>query len=149
MSHLIPNLDNIIAADTIHPVVRLQVALLARGGGSTLGHWLKGLSDGDLKTLNALAGEIIEHEEGDVETPEFKVAAQSVLTLSFVLAQMEGLETTDDGEQVAQRLNMVCMLVAMESLYRKGLINFHRENATLGTDADDKPLASLKEDPAP
>ena len=93
----------------------------------TVGDFIGDLSDTDLDFL--VKG--IDLENGD------KYYADYIL-ICMMLASAEGVATPDDDEEFSQFVDRLIMLLAIESLGRKGLIKVYRENMSFGEDAGDK-----------
>lgn len=57
-----------------------------------------------------------------------------LLLMSEMLARAEGLDPADSLEQSMTRLNILISILAVESLYRKGMIKAFRQNYSFGED---------------
>lgn len=112
-------------------VTRLLASYFAANPYITIGEFLIGLSDHDLKTMLTIL------DESTGEDTEGHPRLCEIVIITELLAKGEGLDS-GNSKIVTERLNAFTMMLAMESLYRKGLIKIYRENFTLGDDMDDK-----------
>jgi hypothetical protein len=126
------NYDKLKNSTDMLAVTRLLAASLQANPYMRVGNFLKELSDSDLLILRDIC------EEGD-EHARF----QELLLISEMLAKAEGL-STKSIEVMTQRVGMLVMLLTMESLYRKGLIDVFHSNMSFGEDAGDKVIAKPK-----
>ena len=78
---------------------------------------------------------ILEDSMGD--DTEGHPRLSEMVIIAELLAKGEGLDP-GTPKIVTNRLNSLMTMLAMESLYRRGLIKIYRENFTLGDDMDDK-----------
>jgi hypothetical protein len=113
-------------------VTRLLAASLQTNPYMRVGKFIKELSDSDLLILREIC------EEGESHT-----RFEELLLISEMLAKAEGL-TTESIDVMTQRVGMLVMLLTMESLYRKGLIDVFHDNMSFGEDAGDKVIAKPK-----
>ena len=118
--------ENIIKAKDLMPVTRTLAIDLSASGYMRVGDFLKDLSDTDLDNL-------LEISE-DQEREEFS----EILLISEMLATGEGLNSAADLEETVNRITHLCVLLACESLFRKGLVKLHRENMSFGADMSNK-----------
>lgn len=118
--------ENIIKAKGLMPVTRTLAIDLSASGYMRVGDFLKDLSDTDLDNL-------LEISE-DQEREEFS----EILLISEMLATGEGLNSAADLEETVNRITHLCVLLACESLFRKGLVKLHRENMSFGADMSNK-----------
>lgn len=123
------NLEKIQEYPNILAVTKLLALKLQKNPYMKVGNFLKNLSDADLKTLISI-------EQNDSEM-------EDILMMSFLLARAEGVEngTTD---LITTHVNMLQGYITMESLYRKGLIEFYHDNLSFGEEASDKIIAKPK-----
>jgi hypothetical protein len=61
-----------------------------------------------------------------------------ILLISEMLSTGEGLSPSDNAEEFAYRMSQLVMLLAVESLHRKGLVKIYRENMSFGEDMANK-----------
>jgi hypothetical protein len=118
--------DNVVKAKDLMPVTRTLAIDLVNSGYMRVGDFLKNLSDNDLQNLM----EISDNDECEQYC--------EILLMAELLATGEGLESSSDEQQFADRMNHFCVLLAFESLQRKGLVKLYRENMTFGEDMGDK-----------
>lgn len=115
----------IVQCSTMLAVTRLLATSMISDGYITVGKFLEGLSDQDLELL-------MEISDND-QHPRF----EEIVLISLMLAQGEGIEGMA-LDQVTNRVNAFTTLLVIESLDRRKLVKFHRENASLGDDAGSK-----------
>jgi hypothetical protein len=118
--------ENIIKAKDLMPITRALALDLSNAGYISVGDFLRDMNDNDL--VNLL--DISENEERD----EYS----QILLISEMLATGEGLSPSDNSEEFANRMSQLIMLLAVESLHRKGLVKVYRENMSFGADMADK-----------
>ena len=97
-------------------------------GYITVGSYLQRLSDFDLHELMNIC-ELVKDGEDD--------RVGELLLISEILAAAEGLDPAQVDE-ITQRMNSFIMLLTVESLHRKGLVQAIHSNMSLGEDAGDK-----------
>lgn len=112
------------------PVIRLLAIDLQKCPYMSLGDFLKNLSDVALSELLELSGDQMEMNEDNME---------QMLLLTLMLTRAEGSEK-QDMEKTGDQVGTLRMLIACESLARKGLVRVFHENMTLGDDMGDKPV---------
>ena len=118
--------DNVIKAKDLMPITRALAVDLVHSGYMRVGDFLKSLSDNDLQNL-------MEISDND-ECEQFC----EILLISEMLATGEGLSSSKDEQEYSDRMNQFCVLLALESLQRKGLVKLYRENMSFGDDMQDK-----------
>ena len=106
-------------------VTRLLARQLMENPYTTVGDFLRGISDSDLQTL------IHGLEDGD------KLYADYIL-ISMMLAQAEGVQSPEDDDGFAEQVDRLVMMLSVESLARKGLVRIYHDNLSFGADMDDK-----------
>ena len=117
-------------------VIRMAAQRFLKDPYLDVGTFLKELNKADLEELVNYCHVITVREETD-----FKVALESICLLGEMAAQAEG--TPLDGPDLNRTSNMI-ILLTFEDLARKGIIDFDRETATLGSDLVSLNLARLK-----
>lgn len=125
------NLDMVVEDTNLLPATRLLAIDITKNGYINIGDFFKNMSDNDLQKYLNMA-EDIESED-----------ASEVLLVSELLAIGEGLDNglNDDAPETMQkRMSQMIMLLACESLARKGLIKLYRENMSFGEDMGKKLL---------
>lgn len=125
------NIDRVIADKSMLSVTRMLAVDLQQHPYLSVGDFLKGLSDGDLDTLLQVCD--------DEESPHFP----ELIVISSMLAQAEGIadEAIDEKEFIKvlqKRIGALIGFIAIESLYRRGLVELYRENFSFGEDMQDK-----------
>lgn len=135
------NYQNVVACKEYSSVTRLLASDLMSNPYLTIGDFLQGLTDGDLKVLSDLCDITFDYMKegkpyGD-DTGGDKAFAECIM-LTMLLSGAEGLDLIPDENVLTQRVGMFSMFVAMESLYRKGMVKLHHKNMSLGEDASDK-----------
>ena len=91
----------------------------------TVGDFIGNLSDSDLSFL------INTMEDSDKYCSDY-------ILIGSMLAGAEGVPAPHDVEEYSQLIDKLMMLLAVESLGRKGLVKVYRENMSFGEDAGDK-----------
>ena len=117
---------NIIKAKDLMPVTRALALDLSNTGYISVGDFLRDMNDNDLENLLNIS-ENKEREE-----------YSQILLISEMLATGEGLSPSDNAEEFASRMSQLVMLLAIESLHRKGLVKIYRGNMSFGADMADK-----------
>lgn len=117
--------NRIAQSSTMLAVTRLLAMSMLNDSYITVGKFLAELSDQDLVLLQEIS-------EDDTH-PHF----EEIVLISLMLAAGEGIDgmALDD---VTKRVNLFTTLLVIESLHRRKLVIFHRENASLGDDAGSK-----------
>lgn len=118
--------ENIIKAKDLMPVTRALALDLSNTGYISVGDFLRDMNDNDLENLLNIS-ENKEREE-----------YSQILLISEMLATGEGLSPSDNAEEFASRMGQLVMLLAIESLHRKGLVKIYRGNMSFGVDMADK-----------
>jgi hypothetical protein len=108
------------------PITRALALDLSNTGYISVGDFLRDMNDNDLANLLNIS----EDEECD-EYPQ-------ILLISEMLATGEGLSPSDNNQEFADRITQLIMLLAIESLHRKGLVKVYRENMSFGDDMANK-----------
>lgn len=118
--------ENIIKAKDLMPITRALALDLSNAGYISVGDFLRDMNDNDL--VNLL----------DISEDEEREEYSQILLISEMLATGEGLSPSDNSEEFANRMTQLIMLLAIESLHRKGLVKVYRENMSFGSDMADK-----------
>lgn len=127
------NLDAVIQSE--YPeVIRNAAKRLQQAGYMDVGTFLKELSKEELDTLNGYCSAITVHKDHGT-------SLDCIVLLGEMLAQAEG--TPLDHPDVGRTANLI-ILLTFEDLARKNIIEFLRENATLGEDLVQASIARLK-----
>ena len=100
------------------------------------GDWLKQLSDVDLMFLMMCV-------ENLTDDPR-DIALRTVVAIALILAQAEGLDSIS-AEQPHAYVNQLAHFLAIESLKRKGLVDVNYDNISFGDDANELPIARIKD----
>jgi len=127
------NLQAIV--DSKYPaVIRAAAAKLMERQYLDVGTFLKELPQSDLEDLSGRCSRVITHIDSDADF-------DSLILLGCMLCQAEGgaLEGT-----VQSRTSNLMILITFEELFRKGVVEFHREKATLCNEVLDEGLARIK-----
>ena len=93
---------------------------------ASLGDFLQSLSDADMDFLMRIVDSL--HEDNEETITEF-------MLLTFLLSYAEGLDITEDAEQISKRSNVLAGFIVAESMARKDLVELMYENMSLGEDA--------------
>lgn len=118
--------ENIIKAKDLMPITRALALDLSNIGYISVGDFLRDMNDNDL--VNLL----------DISENEERKEYSEILLISEMLATGEGLSPSDNPQEFSDRMTQLIMLLAIESLHRKGLVKVYRENMSFGSDMADK-----------
>lgn len=115
-------------------VTRLLATDMSNNPYITIGDFLKNISDNDLQNLIDIMDEGEEHKN-----------FEDLMLISGMLSAGEGLpcKTVDDYHKC---MNMFMTFLAVESLYRKGMIKVFRENMSFGEDMAHANIAQKLDD---
>lgn len=115
------DMDKIINSAEFSAVTRLLAVELKKNPYKTVGEFFEKISDSDLNVL------LMKIDEEDLE---------EILLLTELLARAEGAGA-NDIEQVTRNVNVMTMLIAGESLSRRGITKSFYENMSFGEDYND------------
>lgn len=121
------DLKNVMNSDDFLPVTRLLAVDLMKNPYLIVGDFFKKMPDETLQTLLELSEDIDEGNTGE-----------DFILLSQMLATGEGLEFSNDVDEVMARVNIFVNYLAIESLARKKMVKIYRENMSFGEDMGDK-----------
>lgn len=125
------NYDNVIECKECLGVTRLLAADLKVNPYTTVGHFLKNISNADLKILN----DIVENHSGIEEDDEVTDPALADLVLiAEMLGRAEDIHSENDDD-LMHRVNQFMVMITCETLARKGLVKVYYENMSFGEDA--------------
>jgi hypothetical protein len=116
---------------------RLLAVDMQKNGYANLAEFFRCLPDDVLQTYMNIA----EDDESD--------SFSEIIVLSSMLAMAEGLDSELDDDKmdvITERVNQLIMLLACESLHRKGLVKFYRENISFGEDMKDRVIVEKLND---
>jgi hypothetical protein len=133
MADLQINYDKIIADRTMLSVTRLLAAHLCYNPYMTVGDFVKSLSDTDLDILMDVAEGI------DKEDFEDAPRLEEMVLITEMLVRAEGLVTVDSSV-LTNRVNALCMFLACEGLFRKGMVKLYHNHMSFGEDMGQKIL---------
>jgi hypothetical protein len=105
------------------------VRMIQKNEYLTVGEYLQNITTSQLDEMLDVAN--------DEEHPKF----EEFLLIAEMLARAEGLEGSPDFDVLHKRLSIFIGLIAIESLYRKGMIRVYRENFSFGDDMNTKKIA--------
>lgn len=125
-------IPKVLSDNTKLTVTRLLAASLTAEPYMTVQDFLIGISDKDLETLIDVAEDEESKNFGDL------------ILIGEMLAQAEGLDA-GNLEVCQKRLSQLVSFLAVESLFRKGLIKIHRQNMSFGEDYGNKIIAERLE----
>lgn len=131
------NLKNVSIDQRFPAIVRLTaIDLLNSDGYFSWGRWIESLSASDLAYLQSLT-------ELDLNDPINETAVQSLILLTEMLAQAEGIDLDyNDASPTVDRMNWFSAVLAIEGLHRKGLVKVFYENLTMDS-MDTSKIAQL------
>lgn len=122
--------------DSKYPaVIRAAAAKLMECDYLNVGDFLKELPQSDLEDLSTRCSRVITGVNSDADF-------DCLILLGCMLCQSEGC--TLDGGTVQSRTSNLIILITFEELERKGVVEFHREKATLCNEFLDEGLARIK-----
>jgi len=116
------NYQKVIDEKSMLSITRLLASEMSKNPYTSVGDYLKNMSDADLHLLNSI-----------IEYGEHHQNFEDIMLISEMLATGEGLER-GNLSAIHQRTNQFLMFITCESLFRKGLIKLHRENMSFGDD---------------
>lgn len=120
--------------DSNYPAsIRVAAAKLMANDYLDVGTFLKELTQSDLDDLTGRGSRVIAGTDSIVDF-------DSLLLLACMLCQAEG-GMLDDSATIEARTSNLIILLSFEDLARKGIIEFHREKATLCNEHLDKDIA--------
>lgn len=123
-------LPNIVASKEYFSVTRLLASTMMIRPYFTLGEWFLNVSDNDLELLQETAQKQVdldeEHGDGIVSHEEF----ENVMLIAMMLMYAEGLDITE--EAVYQNVNTFIVMLTMEGMRRKKLIDIDYEHLSFG-----------------
>jgi hypothetical protein len=125
------NYDNVIECKECLGVTRLLAADLKANPYTTVGQFLKNISNADLKILN----DIVENHsgiEGDGEVTDPALA--DIVLIAEMLGRAEDIVSEND-EDLMHRVNQFMVMITCENLGRKGLVKVYHDNMSFGDDA--------------
>jgi len=124
------NYDNVIECKECLNVTRLLAADLKSNPYMTVGHFLKHISDADLKILN----DIVEESTGmDPDDEVTNPGLADVVLITEMLVRAEDLFSEDDAV-LMKRVNNFMIMITCENLGRKGLVQVFHSNLSFGDD---------------
>lgn len=118
--------DMVIKAKDFLPLTRTLALDLSEAGYIRPGDFLKALTDSDVSSLL----KIVDNEEDP--------RLEEILLIAEMLATGEGLEQSQDSQEITNRMNAFCGFLAIEGLSRKGLVKVYHENISFGEDFGNK-----------
>lgn len=118
--------DRVMKAKDFLPLTRTLAMDLSESGYIRPGDFLKALTDSDVSALLKIAD--------NEEHPRL----EEILLIAEMLATGEGLEQSQDAQEITNRMNAFCGFLAIEGLSRKGLVKVYHENISFGEDFGNK-----------
>lgn len=128
------NIDRCINDKSQPAVIRELFTQLRKDGYINVGKYFSELSDIDLQTLSDLSERT--HPDTDVSQDEAQVGFEVMALLGMALTVGEGGMLDEKTTEVG--LKLVIAYTAIETLYRKGLVNVFRENWSMAEDEGKK-----------
>lgn len=122
------NFANVLAQKDFMAITRMLAADIMSTPYMSVSDFMRKLSDEELDTL----GEIAEDEEHP--------RMDELILIAEMLAVAEGLESANI-DIMHERINQLCIFLALEGLRRAGLVKLHYENMSFGEDFKDKIIA--------
>jgi hypothetical protein len=124
--HYSIKLEEVAKDKSFSSVVRLLATDLLKVGYINIGEFIKSMTDNELETL--LSG---------MESDNHK-QYEEMLLMGEMLAVGEGCDPSQNDEDFAKRAEQLSMLLAIESLARKGFVKAYHENFSFHDDCGDK-----------
>jgi hypothetical protein len=115
-------------------IVKMTAQKLMKSSYMSLGDFFKSLTNNDLTVLNLMV-DMFETDER---------CQEDLIVLTEMLAMAEGEDISADAKQLVSNVAYFCDLVAITSLYRKGLVDVIFQNMSFGSDMSDKPVVRVK-----
>jgi hypothetical protein len=112
-------------------VTRLLASDLMVKNYLSVGDFLKNITDTDLKTL--IDGSVIDDDNHEL--------LDDIMLIALMLSNAESSEEVKSLDDFQRIISQFISFLAMESLYRKGLIKLYRENMSFSKDMGDKMVA--------
>lgn len=128
------NYENIIRCDDLMECTRDLARTLKYNPYLSFGDYMNELPTSILDKLLEVAD--------DEENEHF----DELVLLSEMLARAEGLDAAQNDEETLTRLKVLMSILAVEGLYRKGMIRAYRENYSFGDDMHNKIVAKRLND---
>ena len=128
------NYKHIVASSELLNITRTLASTFIDNPYISVGTFFKNIDQDDLETLINVV------EEGP-DNPNFG----ELMLIAEMLAVGEGLDN-GNVEIIENRVNQFLVLLACESLYRKGLVKVYHQNMSFGEDAGDKVIVEQYED---
>lgn len=126
--------NRIISDDAFLSSTRLLAMDIKTRGYILVSEYLQNLPDIDLKTLIHVSERPDDNDFGEL------------LLIAEMLATAEGLDSSIDEETIYNRTKMLVAFLAVESLFRKGIIRIFRENMSFGEEYMDRKVAERIDD---
>ena len=124
------NFNKIVNDNTMLSVTRLLASQLQQNPYITVKDFFEGLSDEDLEVLLEVADALEREADNDINEIDH---GHELILITEMLVRAEGLITAT-AEEMFRRIQMMCMFLACESLFRKGIVKLHRDNLSFGED---------------
>lgn len=125
------NYKHVAADKSMSRLIRCLAIDIMENPYTSIGDFFAKLTDDEVQDL-------VDRCE-DTDNPKFS----EIVLMAEMLAVAEGLNQGNEDE-IHMRTNQFCVLIACESLGRKGLANVFRENMSFGEDMGDKIVAIKK-----
>ena len=122
------DMANVVKDKNSLAVTRMLASDLLKNPYLLVGDWIGNITDSDLQAL--LTGAET-NDEGDFNLDD-------ILLLAMMLRQAEGLPPMKTMDECREAVGQFIMMLAGESLARKGLVRIYRENLSFGADMGDK-----------
>ena len=135
------NIDRCIADKSNPAVIRELFKQLHDHGYINVGKYFAEMSDIDLDMLTDLADHTHPDAVGESSPDEIAQAMETITLIGMALTVGEGGVLTETACE--QGLKLAISYIAIESLYRKGVVNVFRENWSM-TDDGSKPIVELR-----
>lgn len=135
---LVPNVDEILMRSD-NSAITFLYSLIKEQGYVTVGEYLQKLQDEDLEILLEYCDIIIDQGETHERYDE---AYRNMILITLGLAMGECISLSE--ESVVKAMQIATVLIPIESLYRKGLIDAFHSNMSIGPEFGDKMIARKK-----
>lgn len=125
------NCEKVSTDKDLLPVTRNLAKKLMETEYLTVGEFFENINDVDLNILL----------HGSEMTDDNPNMLDDIMVLSMLLCGAEGANAVKDENDVMTIVSQFTSFVALESLFRKGLIKLHRENMSFVNDLGNKIIA--------
>ena len=135
------NIDRCIADKSNPAVIRELFKQLRDDGYINVGKYFAEMSDLDLDMLTEIADHTHPDAVGESTPDQIAQSMETMALIGMALTVGEGGALTESACE--QGLKLAITYIAIESLYRKGVVNVFRENWSM-TEEGNKPIVEMR-----